>query len=216
MLKFLLISLTFALSLATFGVDFSAYQGALTNETTQCFVGNEKTFAIVELWEANGHFNPYFTANYELLRAYGIRRVDAYATLCDNYVVESICSSIAQMLPGDFMGQVWFEIGPHSDCRTGDIGSRIPFIENIVRSCQQHGLTVGIYSSADDWANVVGSQGSSSGVLTPLPLWYAHYDNTPNFGDYAVAGFGGWPAPALKQYAGDDELCGISVNLNFY
>jgi len=216
MLRLLLISLALTLSLANFGIDFSAYQGSLTNSTIQCLVDNSVTFAVAELWAPCGHINPYFTENYFLLREFNIRKVDAYAVLCDNFTAEDICSSIAHLLPGDFMGQVWFSVGPHTACWNGDIGGRIPFIENVVRSCQQHGLSVGIHSSANDWAQVVGSQGTSSGVLTPLPVWYADYDNTPNYNDYPVAGFGGWPTPSLKQYAGDKALCGISANLDFY
>ena len=30
-----------------------------------------------------------------------------------------------------------------------------------------------------------------------MPLWYAHYDNSPSFSDYSS--FGGWSEPYAKQ-----------------
>jgi hypothetical protein len=43
-------------------------------------------------------------------------------------------------------------------------------------------------------------------VLHYFPLFrYAHYDNNPSFTDFAA--FGGWAAPAVKQYAGDTTQC---------
>lgn len=47
-----------------------------------------------------------------------------------------------------------------------------------------------------------------------LPLWYAHYDNSPSFSDFAA--FGGWTAPNIKQYEGTSSLCGASVDRNWH
>jgi hypothetical protein len=47
-----------------------------------------------------------------------------------------------------------------------------------------------------------------------LPIWYAHYDNLPNFSDWKP--FGGWQKPNIKQYKGTVTLCGVNgVDLNF-
>lgn len=43
---------------------------------------------------------------------------------------------------------------------------------------------------------------------------YAHYDNDPSFDDFSP--FGGWSNPAMKQYAGDKNECGVGVDLNYY
>lgn len=46
-----------------------------------------------------------------------------------------------------------------------------------------------------------------------LDLWYAHYDNQPNFNDFNP--FGGWNRPAWKQYSGDQILCDLDVDYDY-
>lgn len=75
---------------------------------------------------------------------------------------------------------------------------------------------MGIYSSYYEWQSVTGSAGSSSGALTSLPLWYAHYDGADNFNDWGSLAFGGWGGPNMKQYVGDTTVCGIDVDLDCY
>lgn len=45
------------------------------------------------------------------------------------------------------------------------------------------------------------------------PVWYAHYDNNPSFSDWEP--FGGWSEPDMKQYTGDDDLCGYNMDLDW-
>jgi hypothetical protein len=49
--------------------------------------------------------------------------------------------------------------------------------------------------------------------FTSLQLWYAHYDNVPNFSDFTP--FGGWTVPSMKQYKGTTAVCGASIDLNY-
>jgi hypothetical protein len=44
-------------------------------------------------------------------------------------------------------------------------------------------------------------------------LWYAKYDNSPAFGDYAQ--IGGWSVPDMKQYLGDVTICGVDSDKNY-
>lgn len=52
--------------------------------------------------------------------------------------------------------------------------------------------------------------------FTSLPLWYAHYDNSPSFSDWPSVKFGGWSQPAMKQYAGDTTLCSLGTDNDYY
>jgi hypothetical protein len=65
------------------------------------------------------------------------------------------------------------------------------------------------------WKTILGD-GITCNVFTSLPVWYAHYDNQPNFDDWSTQKFGGWTQPTLKQYSGRVPLCGISVSLSYY
>jgi hypothetical protein len=45
-------------------------------------------------------------------------------------------------------------------------------------------------------------------------LWYAHYDNKPDFSDFKT--FGGWTSPKVKQYHGTTTECNAGVDKNWY
>lgn len=62
------------------------------------------------------------------------------------------------------------------------------------------------------WGGIFGSYDNCA-AFTTIPLWYPHYDHTPNFSDFQ--GFAGWKTPFAKQYAGTTSMCGGSVDLNF-
>jgi hypothetical protein len=69
---------------------------------------------------------------------------------------------------------------------------------------------VGIYSSQYGWSVAMGSYSG----FESFPIWYAHYDGSASFGDWA--NFAGWTHPAMKQYAGSHTICGMGVDLNWY
>lgn len=72
---------------------------------------------------------------------------------------------------------------------------------------------MGIYASNHMWNVIMGGQNRCAKFMD-LPIWYAHYDNLPNFSDWKP--FGGWQKPNIKQYKGTVTLCGVNgVDLNF-
>ena len=46
-----------------------------------------------------------------------------------------------------------------------------------------------------------------------LPLWYAHYDGQPSFGDFNP--LGGWQTPTMKQYGDSVGYCGINADADY-
>jgi hypothetical protein len=77
------------------------------------------------------------------------------------------------------------------------------YIQQLKDSCSTYGVKCGVYSSTYQWSSLFGSTSFSYG--SELPLWYAHYDNSPSFSDFTA--FGGWSTPHAKQYAGDVTQC---------
>ena len=43
---------------------------------------------------------------------------------------------------------------------------------------------------------------------------YAHYDYSPSFSDFTR--FGGWSHPSIKQYTGTSDVCGASIDNDWY
>ena len=62
------------------------------------------------------------------------------------------------------------------------------------------------------WESIMGGAKNCAGV-SEVPIWYAHYDNTASFSDWKD--FGGWKKPFMKQYKGDESLCGADVDISF-
>ena len=65
------------------------------------------------------------------------------------------------------------------------------------------------------WLQILGGTDRCN-LFTDLPIWYAHYDGIQNFNDWETNSFGGWKAPALKQFSGSATICGLDVDLSFY
>lgn len=93
----------------------------------------------------------------------------------------------------------------------GDLNKNREFFNGLLRGVKNTGIKAGVYSSSYQWGQIMGN-GFTAG--SSLPLWYAHYDNKPNFSDFKP--FGGWTKPAIKQYLGDVNLCGVGVDKNWY
>lgn len=83
---------------------------------------------------------------------------------------------------------------------------------DLINRIKSHGKNVGIYSSTYMWTSIFGSK-TACPAAGAYGLWYAHYDNLPNFSDFSS--FGGWSKPAMKQFAGDTTVCGLDVDKNF-
>ncbi len=62
------------------------------------------------------------------------------------------------------------------------------------------------------WTSIFGTK-TACPAAGAYGLWYAHYDNLPNFSDFSS--FGGWSKPVMKQFAGDTTVCGLDVDKNF-
>jgi hypothetical protein len=66
------------------------------------------------------------------------------------------------------------------------------------------------------WREIHGDADTCT-IFKTLPLWYAHYDNTPSFDDWnSVSKFGGWVWPTLKQFKGDSVICGTRMDVSYY
>ncbi|VDP07714.1 unnamed protein product [Heligmosomoides polygyrus] len=91
--------------------------------------------------------------------------------------------------------------------------TNIAFLNSIfARAGQYGGITIGIYTNANEWSKITGSA-----KITNARLWYWNVqgggvpNETPaNFNDFRS--FGGWSAPSVKQFAQSEAFCGVTVN----
>jgi hypothetical protein len=223
----------FAAAMAAYGVDVSqrTYQSHF-----ECMVGYGYSFSIVRVYRSSG--SPDSNGPYTINDAWaaGMSYVDGYIfpdyskgngaqQVKDtvNYLAANGLSHISRphndtspALSAEEVenfkstyGMLWLDIEGTSYW-SSSTSKNVAFIQDMVDECSALGVSCGIYTSNSQWSPITGGYTGFSN----MPLWYAHYDNSPSFSDFSA--FGGWTKPAIKQYAGDVTLCSAGVDKNYY
>jgi len=197
------------LARATYGVDVSSY---VSESAFSCLRSNGFSFAVVRCWESTGHADPNCPGTVSNAWAAGLAHVDVYffpCYFCGNAAgqVKSAVSFLHSH--GTKFGMLWFDIeGPQYWSSSQSANAQ--FMQSLLSEAANQGIHIGIYTSASQWLPIMGSyRGGAS-----HPLWYAHYDDKPSFGDFSP--FGGWTKPSVKQYVGDATVCGAGIDKNWY
>ena len=192
------------------------YANAYPLSTHECWKKDGVTQAIARAWRSYGSFDPNAPTNIAHCHSAGFAHVDIYMFPCRG---KSATTQVAEMIKGmeghDY-GKIWLDIetNPSSGCSwtQGSGSSNCHFVTELVDAVKSHGKVPGIYSSYYMWESIMGGAKNCAGV-SEVPIWYAHYDNTASFSDWKD--FGGWKKPFMKQYKGDESLCGADVDISF-
>jgi len=208
----------FALASAKVGVflggDFSPVYSKAFFKCAAASPGLNLT--ILEIWDEKGNTNQNFLSNFINSRDADIDRFDASAVVNDTFEPEAICNGVASALPRNFSGTVWLDIQGKQSLWSRNVSDRIPYLENITKSCRSHGLKPGFYSSAQAWVQVLGDQEAGSDLLKAVPLWYWNQNGNPNFNDFHYASFGPWDTPTMKNYDGSLFCKSLIRGLNYF
>jgi len=190
------------------GVDLSS---PVSSGDFDCLKRNGYSFAVVRAFMSNGAVDPNAAGTIHNAWAGGMDHVDAYMFPCPT------CGNPAGQLRdtvdnlnnhGVKFGMLWLDIeGPQYWM---GVAANRDFFAGLVSEAKAAGVHLGVYTSESQWSPIMGDYSAGS----PYPLWYAHYDDQPNFGDFSP--FGGWGHPAIKQYQGTSSVCGAGVDLNWY
>lgn len=199
------------------GVDVSS---AVDESTWKCLRSpggqGPVEFAVVRVYRSTGTVDPSGAATIKAARAAGIQSVDGYVFPC----VTCAASPGAQVraavdaldAAGATIGMLWLDIERYE--WSTNYSANAAFVTAMVDECHSLSLSCGIYGGKNSWVAIFGS---ASAYTYPaqqgLPLWYAHYDNSPSFSDWTA--YGGWSAPSIKQYLGDETSCGASIDYNW-
>ena len=188
------------------GVDISELY---STSGYQCLVNNDYHFAIPRGYCSPGYVDPNVRQNILNARAGGMSYVDAYIFPCVPCAnPEEQANSLVDWIAGYDYGMIWIDVEPWA--WSGDKGVNQDFIRRMANQLKNRGQNIGIYTNNNGWSQIVGSWTE----MASLPLWWAYWDNDPSYSVFYP--FGGWSKFAIKQYVGDTEVCGLSVDLDFY
>ncbi len=213
-MKMIIVASLLVAALCTTGVDVSQ---PFATSVWQCMKTNGVSFAVIRAYCSFGGIDTHAVTGLQNAHAAGIAHIDAYMFPCRGKSGTAQVNEMFSGIPNNLFSMVWLDIetNPSTGCSWSghDAASNCAFIQELVNAVKAKGKSVGIYSSVYMWESIVGSKGACTGVGN-VPLWYAHYDNSPSFSDFSA--FGGWTKPSIKQYKGDTTLCGAGVDMNWY
>jgi len=190
-----------------YGCDVSDY---VSQSKASCMVNNGLSFGVVRAWHSTGHVDSNVVSTAANLWAGGFTSVDVYMFPCykcgDGGGQVSTCVSYLQN-NGVKFGTFWFDIeGP--SYWSGDTSENADFFNAMKQQGTSMGLTMGVYTGWSQWPEIMGGLDSSD-----LPLWYPHYDGSPNFDDFQS--FNNWGSPVWKQYSESGSTCGGDYDANW-
>jgi len=178
---------------------------------------NGVTFAIARGYCSFGGIDHNAIQSLTNIKSAGLK-ADTYMFPCRGKNATTQVNELVAAIPKNLYDTVWIDVetNPSPGCSWSDFdsASNCKFIIETVRALQDKKVSVGIYASRYMWSTILGSFTTCAEASTGVPLWYAHYDNVPNFSDYQP--FGGWKTPDIKQYLGTTSFCGASVDRSWH
>jgi peptidoglycan hydrolase-like protein with peptidoglycan-binding domain len=196
---------------ASYGIDQSHFTGTVSVEDYQCLIGTGYSFAFFQAQNSNGAYSAYVASQAKNARTAGFKNIDVYMSLMFT-TADPHCSQVNKTLDslandGVKFNRVWFDIeGTHSTNQAFGCA----FIQSCRANVEAAGHPVGVYCTASEWNTYMGPKCTQ---LSDSPYWYAHFDEDPSFYDFVP--FGGWTSADVKQFVGNDALCGTTFDINF-
>ncbi|CAG9314782.1 unnamed protein product [Blepharisma stoltei] len=189
----------------TLGTDSS---NLVSSSAWKCLAGLGRTYAILRGYQSSGLLDPNAIQNIKNAISGGQKQVDVvlYPCFpCGN--AQGQATVLVDSLRGQKYANIWIAVQGSQWSST--VGNNQLFFEDMADAILTLGKKFGIYTSANDWGNIMGDYSYYSGS----PLWYYHYNNVQSFSDFQP--FSGWTAPTLKQYNASSTLCGTNVGLDW-
>lgn len=215
-MKLLLLVLAIALGvLASNGIDLSSLTSV---EAFQCLVDKQGvTFAVMRAYKSYGAVDPTVKMNIQNAQDAGIFFTDVYMFPCRGKSPVAQANELIDYLNDTDFGYLWVDVetNPSPGCSwaASTPEDNCAFLEQLVNQIALRGKPPGIYASNFMWNQIMGSS-TACQKFKSYPLWYPHYDKLQTFDDFVP--FGGWTKPNYKQYQGSTDVCGASVDLNWY
>jgi len=201
------------------GVDVA---GTVSASVFNCLKSSGYDYAIVRAWHSNGVADTSACTSIQRAHAAGMASVDVYMFPCPlcsasagtqmanmvTALANAGCTNVAGAQGSTNYGLVWFDIEQPSYWSSQSFNQA--FFNGLVTACASTSQTCGVYTGLSQWVPIMGSNFNAG---SSMPLWYAHYDAKPAFSDFAS--FAGWTTPFMKQFQGDQTVCGFGIDENW-
>lgn len=202
-----------AVIVALFASPISAWHHGLdiydAFKDVACLKRQNISLLIIRCYQSLGRADPNCKHNLQAAKTAGVP-ADLYVFPCvkcgnpEKQVADTIKNA-----QGEKYGTIWIDLEIFAWYK--EKAKNKEFALAMVKAVEKAGKKVGIYTSAHNWGEIFGMDWTA---LAKYPLWYAHYDKDPSFKDFKA--FGGWTKPMIKQYTGEDNVCGEDVDNDYF
>lgn len=183
---------------AFYALDLSMWEGPIAQWEMDCF------------WNAGVRHIVSGTQVEEITRqqlAMARRRgmsLDAYVYLYWDRDVRAQVEEALRRADGFGIGRMWLDVEEAPPAGTS-AQALAELLQQAVDACRaQTGAGCGIYTGAGFWTKHL----ANTTRFAEVPLWFAHYDDVTSLSAWPSERFGGWAAPAAKQWQ-ERALCGV-------
>ena len=190
-------------------LDISFFQGTPSVSQFACWREQNYTRIILQHLRSNSKLSPAVAEQGRRAALAGLQ-VELYwfLNVKQTNATYDAAYAAAQALPFPW-ARIWMDVeaGFWAPNRAANANRLLAAVDRVQPA------PVGVYSARAQWGNIMPPSFDS---LADEPLWYAHYDNMPDFRDFVP--FGGWSRPEGKQFKDDSDPhnCGFKADVNVF
>lgn len=189
---------------ALYAVDVSMWEGPIPQHSMDCLWTSNVRHVV-----AGTQVEEVTRQQLEMALARGMS-VDAYVYLYWDRDMAAQVQTAFDRVRGFPIGRLWLDIEESAAGRNAQ--TIIDLTQQSVDACRAKapaGVQCGIYTGPGYWKSAL----ANTTRFADVPLWYAQYNDLTSLSSWSRERFGGWAAPAAKQWA-ERVLCGIGLDRN--
>ena len=154
-----------------------------------------------------GKVDPNFAKNLAIIKKNVTDvKVGAYMVPSPKHNATKQVEQIVHALKGTEIKMVSIDVEGHKWNKEPE--KNVEFLKLLIAEFNKVNIKPAIMTKPNDWTRILGKTFEE---LSALPLWWVHHDKDPEAKKFKP--FGGWKAPAAKQYDAV-TLCDNKVNKN--
>ena len=188
-----------------YGADVSAAMSV--NDWKNLMNERSVSFGIVRCYQSLGQVDPNAATSVANGKAACLNYVDVYHYPCLAVDAQTQVEQAVAALQNTKFRRYWFDVETlDAGWSTTNQPSNSKFLSQLISAAYALGQQVGVYTSAGQWSTIIGDNSCRI-----YPLWYSNWSPPcPSFDDFVP--FGGWTAPYMKQFAGNECHAGVSYD----
>ncbi len=189
---------------ALYSVDVSMWEGPIPQYSMDCLWSSNVRHVV-----AGTQVEEVTRQQLEMALARGMS-VDAYVYLYWDRDMAAQVQTAFDRVRGLPIGRLWLDVEESAAGRSPQ--TMMDLVQQSVDACRAKapaGVECGIYTGPGYWKSAL----ANTTRFADLPLWYAQYNDVTSLSSWSRERFGGWTAPAAKQWA-ERVLCGIGLDRN--